>query len=171
MPLTRQQKEDTVAALEHRFTDSAVALFLNFHKLSMKEGTAMRREMRALGLSYQVVKKTLLARAIAKRFQKDPPSLKGEIGVVFGNDSLAASKEVVRMVKAIKALTIQGGWSEGVFMEVRQIVALAMIPSRDALLGQLAMLLNAPVRNMVGALAAMPRQLVGTLEAIKNSKQ
>ncbi len=170
MPLTRTQKQDIVVKIRQLFATSPIAIFLNFHGLSVKDGTAMRRELRALGLSYQVVKKTLLARAISGQSGKEPPELKGEIGVVFGNDVLAASKEVVRMVKAIKALTIQGGWSENTFMEVRQIVALAMIPSRDVLLAQLAMLLNAPIRNMAGVLAAVPRQFVGILEAIRNSK-
>lgn len=179
MPFTRAQKENIVAELKQLFTDSAIAVFLNFHGLSVKNGMAMRRDFRASGMRYRVVKKSLLARAINDLFSKQPPALKGEIGVAFGNDPFEAVKEVVRAAKAIKALTVQGGWwwgpalpdaSQGGWMEVRQIVALAAIPSREVLLAQLAMMLNAPIRNMAGALAGIPRQFVGTLEAIRSQK-
>lgn len=170
MPLTRAQKEEIVAGLKQLFADSNIAVFLNFHGLSVKDSTNMRRDFRAHDMRYRVAKKSLLARAISDLFSKKSPELKGEIGVVFGNDPLEATKEVVRVAKTIKTLTVQGGWWENAWMEVRQIVALAAIPSREVLLAQLIMILNAPMRNMAGVLAGIPRKFVGTLEAIRAQK-
>lgn len=188
MPLTRAQKEEIIVGIKQLFADSKVAIFLNFHGLSVKDGTRMRRDFRNQDMRYRVMKKSLLARAIGDLFGKKSPELKGEIGVVFGHDPLAASKETVRVAKAIKALTVQGGWwgnapvsppasptnrgeSLGGWIDVRQIVALAAIPSREVLLAQLVMMLNTPMRNMAGALAGIPRKFVGTLEAIKQTKE
>ena len=171
MPLTRQQKEDIIGTIKQVFADSVIAIFLNFHGLSVKDSTTMRRDFLKNGLKYHVVKKTLLSRAISNHFGKQPPELKGEIGVVFGSDPLTATKEVVRIAKAIKALTVQGGWWENAFMGVSQIVALAAIPSREVLLTQLIMVMNAPMRNLIGAFADIPRKFIGTLEAIKNIKE
>lgn len=170
MPLTRQQKEEIIAGLKQLFVNSKIAVFLNFHGLSVKDSTRMRRDFRTLDMRYRVVKKSLLARAINDLFGKKSPELKGEIGVVFGADPLEVTKEAVRAAKAIKTLTVQGGWWENTWMEVRQIVALAAIPSRGVLLAQLVMVINAPMRNMVGVLAGIPRKFVGTLEAIKQIK-
>lgn len=168
MSLTRAQKEEIVAGIKQLFTDSEVAIFLNFHGLSVKDGMKMRRDFRNHDMRYRVMKKSFLTRAIYDRFGKKPPGLKGEIGVVFGKDLLEATKEVARAAKAIKTLTVQGGWLEGMWADTRQIVALAAIPSREALLTQLVMMLNAPIKNMAGALAGIPRKFIGTLEAIKS---
>lgn len=170
MPLTRAQKEEIVTGFKQLFTDSTIAVFLNFHGLSVKHSTTMRRDFRSHDMRYRVVKKSLLARAINDIFGKKTPELKGEIGVVFGRDPLAAAKEVVRAAKAIKTLTVQGGWWENAWIDARQIVALAAIPSREVLLTQLVMMLNTPMQNMAGALAGIPRKFVGTLEAIKQTK-
>ena len=91
--------------------------------------------------------------------------------MIFGSDHLTATKEVVRIAKAIKTLTVQGGWWENAFMGVSQIVALAAIPSREVLLTQLIMVMNAPMRDLMGAFADIPRKFIGTLEAIKNIKE
>jgi len=171
MPFTRQQKEDIVGEIKQLLRDSVIAIFLNFHGLSVKDGDTMRRDFRAHALRYRVVKKSLLARAISDFFGKNPPELKGEIGVVFGSDPLAATKEVVRAAKAIKPLTIQGGWWQNDWMDVRRLVILAAIPSRAVLLAQLAMLLRTPTRHTVGILAAIPRQFVGVLEAVRQAKE
>lgn len=171
MPLTRAQKEEIIVGIKRLFADSEVAIFLNFHGLSVKDGTRMRRDFRNQDMRYRVMKKSLLARAISDLFGKQSLELEGEIGVVFGRDPLAVSKEVVRVAKAIKALTVRGGWWENAWMEVRQIVALAAIPSREVLLAQLVMIMGAPMRNMAGALAGIPRKFVGTLEAIKQTKE
>lgn len=179
MPLTRAQKEEIIVGIKQLFADSEIAIFLNFHGLSVKDGMRMRRDFRNQDMRYRVMKKSLLARAIGDLFGKKSPELKGEIGVVFGHDPLAVSKEVVRVAKAIKALTVQGGWWEnapsslslGGWVDVRQIVALAAIPSREVLLAQLVMMLNTPMRNMAEVLAGIPRKFVGTLEAIKQTKK
>ena len=179
MPLTRAQKEEIVTGLTQLFADSTIAIFLNFHGLSVKDGTAMRRDFLKNILRYRVVRKTFLARAIAQYSGKKLPTLAGEIGVVFGGEALSAAREVVRVAKGTKALTVQGGWwghtsaspSQGEWMETRQIVALAAIPSREVLLAQLVMIINAPMRNMVGTLAGIPRQFIATLEAIGKIKK
>ena len=188
MPLTRAQKEEIVTGLTQLFADSTIAIFLNFHGLSVKDGTAMRRDFLKNTLRYRVVRKTFLARAIAQYSGKKLPTLAGEIGVVFGGEALSAAREVVRVAKGTKALTVQGGWwghtsasppgsptnrgeSQGEWMDSRQIVALAAIPSREVLLAQLVMIINAPMRNMVGTLAGIPRQFIATLEAIGKIKK
>lgn len=184
MPLTRAQKEDIVSEITQLFADSPIAIFLNFHGLSVKETMAMRRDFLTHGLHYRVAKKTLFARAMNAAFGKEPPALKGEIGVVWGADPLVATKAVVRAAKGMKALTVQGGWWEGAlaslasrrsgpqggWIDTRQIVALAAIPGREVLLAQLIMMLNTPIRNTVGVLAGIPRKFVGILEAIKQTK-
>lgn len=171
MPTTRAQKEEIIVGIKQLFADSKIAIFLNFHGLSVKDSTNMRRDFHVHNMRYRVMKKSLLARAISDLFGKKSPELKGEIGVVFGNDPLIVTKEVARVAKTIKTLTAQGGWWENAWMEARQIAALAAIPSREVLLAQLIMILNAPTRNMVGALAGVPQKFVGMLKAIGKIKK
>ena len=50
------------------------------------------------------------------------------------------------------------------------VEALAKLPSKEVLVAQLLGTMNAPVRNFVGVLAAVPRGLVTVLSAIEKKK-
>lgn len=128
-------------------------MFVNFHGLSVAKSTKLRKELRALGIGYNVVKKTLLKRVLDSFGFTDVPTLNGEVGVVYSSgDVTEAPRVVAKFIKQEKeGLAILGGIYESKFVGDDVIKRLAAIPSREILLTQLAFILTQPMAGFARA--------------------
>ena len=68
-------------------------------------------------------------------------------------------------------LKLKAGLLGDKILTIADIKALASLPSREVLIAQLLGTMQAPIRNFVGVLAAVPRSLVYALEAIRKQKK
>lgn len=164
MPVTRKQKEEAVKKLKEKLSASGFVAFLNFHGLSVAKGTELRRALRKAGADYLVSKKTLLGVATKDAgLELDKKILEGEIGAVFAkgeDEALASSKEVATFARKNKdMLKIIGGFWLRAWIDANEIKRLAAIPSREALLTQLAFMLTQPVAGLARALNAVGEKL------------
>lgn len=148
MALTKTQKQVIVKELQ----DVAVApsiVFVEFKKLTVKDATIFRSDLRKENVSYRVAKKTLLRRALeGKGYVGEIPELPGELGVAWGNDPLAVAREVYAFAKTHKEnLEIVGGVFEGAYKDAASMTAIATIPPRQVLIGQFLNLINSPIQR------------------------
>ncbi len=171
MAKSREQKEQTVADLLGYFNSMKSAVFVNYQGLKVKEADELRRSADKEKVSYAVSKKTLLTKALKSAgVDFDAVTLQGMIGVATAADEVAAAKLVFEFGKAHESLKILGGVVDGKVVDAAAIRALASLPSRRQLLGQLVGTINAPVSGFVNVLAANLRGLVNVINAIKNAK-
>jgi large subunit ribosomal protein L10 len=178
MPKTRQQKEETLKALVDNFSQAKSAVFINFDKLTVADINAFRVQLRKNGLRYAVAKKTLLRKALADSQLSEVDLTKFErgVGTVFGiADEVAPAQTVDTFAKDHEAMTILGGIMKDnpagqKFVSVEMVKALAKLPTKEVLLGQLVRTINAPVSGFVNVLAANLRSLVQVLNAVKDKK-
>lgn len=171
MAKSRQQKEQTVAELLGYFGSMKSAVFVNYQGLKVKEADELRRSADKEKISYTVAKKTLLTKALkSSGVEFDAATLNGMIGVATATDEVAAAKLVSEFGKAHESLKILGGIVDGKVVDAAAVKALASLPSRQQLLGQLVGTINAPVTGFVNVLAGNLRGLVNALNAIKDSK-
>lgn len=170
--LTKQQKIDTVSGLEERFRRQKISIFTDFRGIGVSKLSAFRRELKAMGAEFKVAKKTLFGRALsALGIGIDAKSLEGEIGVIFSyEDQIAPAKAAVRFAKENETFKVLRGVLAGKVIEARDILALAKLPPRDALLGAIAGALASPIRGLAAALAGNIRNLVGVLKNISDKK-
>ena len=73
--------------------------------------------------------------------------------------------------KKNEALKLKDGVLEGKKITQKNIEILSKLPSREILLAQTLATMNAPARNFVCVLAAVPRKLLYALNAIKEKKE
>ena len=59
MAITKTKKVELVADFDSRIKDAQSMVFVQFKKLNVKETIAMRRSLRAQGVEYKIIKKTL----------------------------------------------------------------------------------------------------------------
>ena len=139
----------------------SMLLFLNFHGLSVAKSMKLRRELRSLGIGYNVLKKTLLKRVLDSLGYSDVPKLQGEVGVVYTEgDVTEAPRVIAKFIKQEKeGLAILGGIYESKFVRYDVIKRLAMIPSREILLTQLAFILTQPVASLARTLQEVQKKL------------
>jgi large subunit ribosomal protein L10 len=173
MAKTKQQKELDVKQLEDRLGKIKAAVFTNFDGLSVKEATELRNELRARGIEYTVVKKTLLKVAL-KQAGLDNISIdeyRGGLGMAFGyEDEIAPAKTLHTFAKTHPALKLIGGIYNKQAMNKAEVLQMANLPSKEELLSKLVWLLNYPMSGLVTVLSGVMKNFVYALQAIKDKK-
>lgn len=148
MAKTREQKAAIIEKLESALKSATSAVFVHFSKVTVAEESAMRRALRADGVSYFVAKKTLIRRALdALGHKHDELPLEGEVAVAYGvgEDSTVSARLMHEFVKKlVDKLTIVGGIFEGKLVDQSYMQSIATIPPMQTLRGMFAQLLNSP---------------------------
>jgi large subunit ribosomal protein L10 len=146
-------------------------VFVNYQGLKVKEADELRRSADKEKVAYTVSKKTLLTKALkASGVEFDAVTLQGMIGVATAEDEIAAAKLVVEFGKTHPTLKVLAGVVDGKVIDASAVIALATLPTREQLLGQLVGVINGPVSGFVNVLAGNLRGLVNVLNAVKDAK-
>lgn len=173
MAISRTKKEEVVRKLREQFRGARVVAFVQFKGLTVAAVNALRKKLRAAGAEYVVAKKTLAKRVMSTmKYTGVQPELQGETAFVFGfEDIVAPIRETYNAEKEHKQLlTLLGGVYEGEYRTMEVMRTLAIIPSREVLLGQFVGLSASPIRGTVNVLGGVLRNMVMTLAAVARSK-
>ena len=167
------EKAETVDAIHQRLTAAKMAIVTEYRGLSVAQMTRLRREIRNASGEYQVIKNTLVRRAL-----KDTPYgdlerlLQGPNGWVFAyEDPVVLSKAVVKFADEIDKFAIKGAVFEGQFMEPANIKALSQMPSKPELQAKLLAMINAPATQLVRTMQEPGARVVRLLEALRKGKE
>ena len=156
--------------LEEGLKDSASAAFVHFTKVTVAEESAMRRALRAEGVTYLVAKKTLIRRVLEKlgHAHEELP-LEGEVAVAYGgkDDATAAARLIHEYGKKLtdpfdklraSKLSILGGIFEGKLASQAHMQEIAAIPPMETLRGMFANILNSPIQRFAIALGEVAKK-------------
>ena len=128
-------------------------VFVDFHGINVAEETNLRRSLREKEVGYRVSRKTLLRRVLEGKAQGDVPSLPGEVALAYSKDPISSAREIHSFHKANGGiLKILGGIFEGKFLDAEGMQEIAMIPSKEVLIGQFVNLINSPLQRFAIAL-------------------
>lgn len=150
MAITKDKKASIIADFASMLKDAQSAAFVQFKGLTVKDANALRRALRAEGVSYKVGKKTLLKRVLSDMgIEGELPALDGEIAVAASSDLLAPARAVFEFAKTHKEqVSLVGGIFEGTFKDQASMMSIATIPPREVLLSQIAFLLKSPLQRL-----------------------
>jgi large subunit ribosomal protein L10 len=170
--MARPEKEAIVSEVYEKLAKSQSVVLVDFRGLTVQEATALRKKLREAGVELRVLKNTLVRLAAAKANLGDlNVYLQGPTAIAFGyDDPVSPAKILAEFAKDHKKLELKGGVLEGNVIDQAMITALADLPSREVLLGQLAGLIQAPLRNLANVLSAPIRNTVYVLEAVRQKK-
>ena len=167
-----KEKQQIAEDLRDRLSKSAIIVLTDYKGLDVAAMNDLRRKLRAEEIEYQVVKNTLLIRAaedndiaLIKDYFKGPSAI-----ALSYEDPVAPAKVLSQFAKENKKLEIKVGVMNGQVLDAKAINALATLPSRDVLLGQLLSALNAIPTSFVRTIAEVPRSFVNVLAAIRDQK-
>lgn len=158
--------------MEQSFDKAGAFFVANYTGMTVQELSQLRRELRAAQAEMQVVKNTLVKKAIAQKPQEVASDLfKGQTASIFAyGDVAAAAKILVEAAKKNDKLKLVGGYMESSVLEPRSVEQLASLPSKEVLLSQIVGSLVAPHRGLLGVMQGVPRALVQALNQIKEQK-
>ncbi|OHA27340.1 MAG: 50S ribosomal protein L10 [Candidatus Taylorbacteria bacterium RIFCSPHIGHO2_02_FULL_46_13] len=162
MAKNKTQKQQALDELSGVLKKAKTVVFAGFNKLTVSEATQTRKAMRASGVKFLVVKKTLLAKSLADNSFGATTALPGQVALAYGPDLIAPAREVFAAGKKFDSkLSILGGIFEGVLVDKEKMSAIASIPSREVLYGQFVNLINSPIQCFVIALNAIASRKTG----------
>lgn len=160
MAIKRKKKEEIQDKLTSGLKGAKSAVLVNFHGLLVAEVTELRKKLRENGIKYFVAKKTLAKRSLAEQgYTGEIPELKGELAIAWGEDDIAPAREINEFEKKFKGkVSILGGIFEGSYKDRDAMKMIAMIPSREVLLSQIAYLLKSPMQRFAIAVSEVAKK-------------
>jgi large subunit ribosomal protein L10 len=164
------------AALVDRMTadlESVGSLVLSdFSGINVEEISELRRRCRASGVTFRVVKNTLVGRAVEGT---DKEALvghfEGPTAIAFSEDMVAPAKVLKEFSKEFGKLEFKAGYVDGQIIDAAGVHTLADLPGREQLLSQVVGTLQAPITGLVRTLNATITGLVNALDQIAKQKE
>jgi large subunit ribosomal protein L10 len=167
------QKVAQVEAIREKVADVTAAVLFDFRGLTVLQMTDLRQKTREAGIDLTVVKNNLLNLAIeGTSLEVLQEHLNGPVSLAITREDPAGPAKVLNdFVKEAGAGQITGGVVEGDFFDEAKIKALAALPSREVLLGQLAGVMSAQVASLPRTLNAILTKLLYAVQAIAKKKE
>lgn len=152
-----QLKQEAVNVVAQKLTSSASTIVVDYRGLNVAQVTELRKQLREAGVEFQVLKNSIVSRAIeGTDFAALNEVLSGPTAVAFSTeDAIAPAKILYNFAKTNEALQLKGGIVDGKVISESEVKALAQLPSREGLLSMLLSVLQAPVRNFALAVKAV----------------
>lgn len=168
-----ETKKQVVVEMVERFSGAKSVIITDYRGLNVAEVTELRRKLREAGVDYKVVKNTLLKIAAKEAgIEGAEECFQGPTAVAFGlNDAVSPAQVLSKFAKDHKNLEIRGGILEGRIIGFDQVKALADLPPREVLLGQVASVFQAPIVGLVNVLQGPIRKLGYALEEVRKLKE
>lgn len=171
--MARAEKVAVVEELADKLGRTRGVMLADYRGLSVGESAELRRMLREAGVEFKVVKNTLASLAAEKAGRSAlRPLLQGPTAIAFVyEDPVAGARVLSRFAREHKQFSIKGGVLGNESLSPERIQELAALPGRDVLLARVGGGLAAPLVGMAAAMAAVLRQFVGVVEALRRQKE
>ncbi len=166
--MDRHEKREQVEVLKGIFEASGSVVMAAYQGMSVAELTDLRAKLREEGAKIRVVKNRL-----AKIALKDTPGegaadlFTGPVAIAYAEDMISAPKVIVKFAKDSDNLAVLGGIAGEEIVDVAGVEALSKMPSREELIGTVALRLLGQASEIVSRLNAPGSALVGAIKVIE----
>lgn len=155
--MNRDQKAAAIAEIAGEIKESTAIFAVDPTGLSVAQAAEIRTNLRGADARLRVVKNTLTERAADEAGVAELKELlTGPTALTFvRGDAAAAAKAISDYARATDRLPFKGGFMDGAALEIAQIQAIAKLPSRDVLYGQLVGLIASPITGLARGMNAL----------------
>ncbi len=170
---TREQKQKDLNALTEQLNNSKSAMVVSFNKVTVNKDQEFRNQLREAGAEYRVVKNTLARLAIkGTPYEGTSEHFKGVTAIAWTeSDPVILSKAISKFIKANADLyTFKAGVVDGRVVDLKQVQAIASLPSKEELISKLLFVINAQAQRIVTVINAVPRNLAIVIKQIGEGK-
>lgn len=166
-------KKVIVEEIRDKVEKSQGVVLVDYRGLNVAELTELRCNYREAGVDYKVYKNTMMRFAFKEAgFEEFNEHLVGPNALVFGfEDPVQPAKITEEFAKKHDKLEVKAGIVDGKIVGIAEIKELASLPSREVLIAKALGGLNAPIAGFVNVLQGTVRNLVYTLDAIKEQRE
>jgi large subunit ribosomal protein L10 len=170
MAITRDKKNTLVAEMSDVLQDAKMTVFAQYQGLSVADVQELRAAAREAGVTIKVIKNRLVRVALASNDtykDTDTSALTGQLlYAISTTDEVAPAQVLDKFAKTHPALVFVGAFSgEGATLSAADVKALAGLPSKNQLIGEVVAQLLSPVHDVTNALSGNLHALLDGVSA------
>jgi large subunit ribosomal protein L10 len=170
--MRKEEKHEVVSALTERMKEYGNFYITDTSSLSVAKINNIRRKCFENEIGMQVVKNTLIRKALEQLDGDVTPLfevLKGSSSIMFSTNANAPAKLIkeLRKGKNEKPVLKAAYVDSAVFIGDNQLDALVNLKSREQLIGDIIGLLQSPAKNVISALQSGGNKLAGIVKTLQ----
>lgn len=159
--MAAKYKVEEVKKLVSKLDGAKAVVFVDYKGITVNEDTKLRKSARDNNIDYFVAKNRLVQLAFKELgIEVDFGNLlEGTTSFAVGKeDAVGPAKVIYEFAKEAKKLEIKGGYYNNAVASKETMEAIAKLPSREEMLGQIAYGLLSPVRMLAVAMTNIAEQ-------------
>jgi large subunit ribosomal protein L10 len=172
--MRKEDKNKIIDDLVQRISEYKHFYLTDIGSLNAKDTSDLRRRCFEKDIKLMVVKNTMLQQALERSghsYEEIYPALKNSTSVMFTHSGNAPAKLIKEFRKTHAKPLLKGAYvEESVYLGEEQLDALFNLKSRDELIGDIILLLQSPMNNVMGALKSGSNILTGVLKTLEEKK-
>src|SRR5258706_14122046 len=160
-----------VSEVVAKLAGAQAVIVAEYRGLNVEKVTQLRSRARKSGLYLRVLKNTLARRAVkGTPFEKLSEQMVGPLMYGISQDPVAGAKVLPAFAKDNEKFVIRGGAMPNLLISVKDVKALAALPSREELLAKLVGTMQAPIVKLVRTMNEVPGKFVRGLAAVRDKQ-
>lgn len=173
MAVTKARKTEQVEKLSKELKNVSNVVVTTYTKMTVAQDYELRKALRGAGAKYQVVKNTLAERAAkGTKVEGALKDLAGVTSIAYTTgDPVAMAKALTKYAKDAPEFTFKVGVVEGRVVTIKEIEALATMPSKEELYSKLLFLISSPAQRLVTVMNAVGRDLAVVVDQAVQQKK
>ena len=151
--MKKDQKKKFVKDYKDILNNVGILVVTHYSGLKTTQTDELRLKINEVGGKFIIVKNSLMKIILKDHKSKEFKSLfNGPVALAYSEDEVSAAKVAVNFSKENDKLLILGGISGDKFLEQKDVLEIALLPSLDEIRTRLVSLIQTPARNIAYAL-------------------
>ena len=165
-------KKPVVEEISANIEGAQSVVLVQYCGLTVEQDTRLRKELRDNGVIYKVYKNTMMNFAFkGTDCESLAPQLEGPNAIAISKtDATAPARILAKFGKEAPALEIKGGISDGKAVSADDVKAIAELPTKDQLLGQIAGLISGFARDIAVCVNGVSSGLARSIQQVSEQK-
>ena len=173
--MTKEEKQEAIDVLTERLSSSKNIYLTDIAGLNADESSALRRLCFNKQVSLSVVKNTLLKKAMEKsekEFDDLYDLLKGNTSIMISETGNAPAKVIKEFRKKKEKPILKGAYvEESIYVGDTELESLVNLKSKEELIGDVILLLQSPLKNVVSGLQSGGHTISGILQTLSEKAE
>lgn len=173
--MTREEKNQAIDNLTVRLNEANIFYLADIAGLDAVASSNLRRTCFKSDVKLEVVKNTLLKKALEKaegEYDELYDTLKGNTSIMFSTVGNAPAKVIKNFRKKSKTPLLKGAFIEdAIYIGDENLDFLTSIKSKEELIGDLIALLQSPAKNVVSALQSSGGTIAGIVKTLSEKSE
>lgn len=171
--MNRDEKAQAIEEIAAQIEGAEAIFAIDYRGISVTQAAELRGKLREADASFRVVKNRLTKRAAAQVGEERLDELlTGPTALTFvRGDTAQAAKAISTFGKEHEVLAFKGGFMDELALDEEKFKAIARLPARETLDGQLAGVVASPLTGLVRGLGSMVQGLASQLQQLQTKKE